>query len=207
MDSQLASQSMSFAAAPPLPPTLSQDTELYGIESQQAFRTRWQSGPIGTAVFILAFDNPARLATKIGGDGVQLQNSAVDWTQIDKLATNGAPGQSITKQQLRTLKQHYASISDDDLIIEAMGDVPALYLLLKEAVEPLRSAFGEKALLQLEALEAEEEGIILRVVVNLPSTIDPPAELMRGFKRDWWFQHCSRSQAALVFDYETGNGF
>ena len=65
------------------------------------------------------------------------------------------------------------------------------------------AAFGENALLQLEALETDEEGAILRVVVNLPSATDAPADLMRGFKRDWWFQHCSRSGASLVFDYET----
>jgi hypothetical protein len=52
-------------------------------------------------------------------------------------------------------------------------------------------------------LETDEEGAILRVVVNLPSATDAPADLMRGFKRDWWFQHCSRSGASLVFDYET----
>jgi hypothetical protein len=44
-------------------------------------------------------------------------------------------------------------------------------------------------------------------MVNLPAETEKPAELMRGFKQDWWFENCSRSEAALVFDYEIGNGF
>ena len=206
MDSQFSLQSVPLGAAPPLTAMAFQAIELYGIESQQGFHTQWQPTHTGTAVFTLAFDNPARPATRIEDEGVHLDIAAANWAQIDKFAINGTPGQLITTHRLHTLKQYYTSISEDDPIMEALGAVPALYFLLQEAVGPLRCAFGEKALLQLEALETDEEGTILRVVVNLPSATDEPAELMRGFKRDWWFQHCSRSQASLVFDYETGNG-
>jgi hypothetical protein len=206
MGSQFSSQSVPHGAATPLAEIVTQATELYGIESQRGFDAQWQSAPNGTAVFTLAFDNSPLPATKIEGEGGQREISAVDWAQIDRLAIDGTPGQAITKQQLRTLKRYYASISEDGLIMEALGEVPALYLLLKEAVGPLRAAFGDEALLQLEALETDEEGTILRVVVHLPSATDAPAERMRGFKRDWWFQRCSLSQASLVFDYERANG-
>jgi hypothetical protein len=104
------------------------------------------------------------------------------------------------------LQQWYALVSEDCLITAALAEAPSLYRLLKEAVEPLRLAFGERKLLQLEALESDE-GNILRVVVKLPFDTERPAALMRRFKQGWWLKNCSRSEASLVFDYETGNGY
>jgi hypothetical protein len=106
------------------------------------------------------------------------------------------------------LRKLYALAGDDDTTIAALTEWPTLYLLLTDAIEPLRRAFGEKKLLQLEALNFDdEEGSILRVLIRLPSDTPRPAELMHRFQEDWWLNNCSRSHASLVFDYETGNGF
>jgi hypothetical protein len=110
------------------------------------------------------------------------------------------------REGLADLHRHYAVVTDESLITDVLVMVPALYYLLKEAVQPLRCAFGERKLLQLEALESDED-TVLRVMVKLPSDTPRPAELMHKFKRDWWLTNCSRSQALLVFDYEIGNGF
>jgi hypothetical protein len=113
----------------------------------------------------------------------------------------------LLRAQLMNIQLDYALVSDERLITEVLADVPTLYSLLKAAVQPLRLTFGEtKLLLQIEALESDED-TILRVMVRLPSDTAQPAELMRTFKRDWWLQNCSRSEASLVFDYETGDAF
>ena len=117
------------------------------------------------------------------------------------------PSARLFREQLVQLQQFYAIKSSDRLIIETLEDVPVLFSLLRDAVEPLRSAFGEKKLLKLEAVEAPDEGRILRVIVRLPAVTPRPADLMRGFKRNWWLNKCARSHASLVFDYEIGNGF
>ncbi len=120
-----------------------------------------------------------------------------DWPQGDT---------PLLREQLINLQRDYTLVSNTSLITDVLADVPALYSLLQQAVRPLRLTFGERKLLLLEALESDED-TILRVLVKLPSDTTRPAELMRGFKRDWWLKNCSRSQASLVFDYETGNGF
>ncbi len=116
------------------------------------------------------------------------------------------PDPKVIRDQLLQLRKFYTVLSQDSLIIATLAEFPALFLLLKDAAGPLRRAFGERLLLQLEALQSDE-GTILRVVVRLPFGTDRPAELMRNFKRAWWLDNCSRSEASLVFDYETGNGF
>ena len=109
-------------------------------------------------------------------------------------------------EQLITLQRSYTFLCEDSLIADALAQVPSLYSLLKAAVEPLRIAFGESKLLQLEALVSDDD-TVLRVIVKLSHGIEKPAALMRKFKLDWWFKNCSRSEASLVFDYEIGNGF
>ncbi len=106
--------------------------------------------------------------------------------------------------QLLQLQHHYALVGDDALVAASLTESPALYSLLEEAVEPLRAAFGENKLLRLEALESDE-GSILRVIVQLPCEAENAAELMHRFKSNWWLRNCSRSNASLVFDYETGD--
>jgi hypothetical protein len=126
--------------------------------------------------------------------------------EINKGESQPHPNPRQIHEYLLQVQRWYALVSEGSLITAALAEVPALYLLLKEAVEPLRLAFGERKLLQLEALESDDGGI-LRVVVKLPSDTETPAALMRGFKQGWWFKNCSRAEGSLVFDYETGNGF
>jgi len=122
------------------------------------------------------------------------------------LSERGDLSAVILEGQVQELRHYYALLSDDAHIGAAFQDVPALFSLLKSAVEPLRSTFGDERLFQLEALESDE-GTILRVIAKLPHDIGNAAELMSKFNRDWWVDNCARSKASLVFDYETGDGF
>ncbi len=115
------------------------------------------------------------------------------------------PLQSMS-EQLITLQRFYTFLSDGSLIADVLMEVPPVYSLLIAAIEPLRIAFGENKLLQLEAL-ASDDDTVLRVIVKLSHGKQKPAALMRKFKLHWWLKHCSRSQASLVFDYEIGDGF
>ena len=110
------------------------------------------------------------------------------------------------RDQLRKLQEDYVFLSDEPSFTEVLTKLPEVYRLLRNAVEPLRRAFGEKNLFQLESL-ASDDDTVLRVIVTLPSDTTGPAELMRRFKRSWWLKHCARSEASLVFDYEIADGF
>jgi hypothetical protein len=111
-----------------------------------------------------------------------------------------------SNEQLADLQRSYTFLTGDAVIAEMLVQVPSLYSLLKAAVEPLRAAFGDRKLLLLEALTSDED-TVLRVMVRLSRDIQIPAALMRKFKLDWWLRNSPHSEAALVFDYETGNGF
>jgi hypothetical protein len=111
-----------------------------------------------------------------------------------------------TDEPLINLQGSYTFLSDAAVIADVLTQVPALYPLLKAAIEPLRISFGDKKLLVLEALTSDES-TTLRVVVKLSHNTENPAALMRNFKQEWWLKNCSQSQASLVFDYEIGNGF
>ncbi len=108
--------------------------------------------------------------------------------------------------QLAHLERDYSLSGDTSVITSVLTEVPALYSLLGEAVEPLERAFGSKKLLQLQTLESDDD-TVLRVMVRLPLTTAGVKEKMSRFKHDWWLKNCSRSEALLVFDYELGNGF
>jgi hypothetical protein len=117
-----------------------------------------------------------------------------------------APSSSDVRGNLLDLRRHYAFVGDESLITAALEEVPTLYALLENAAEPLRLAFGQGNLLQLEALESDE-GIILRVMVKLPPRTENAPDLMGRFQRSWWFKNCSSAEASLVFDYEISDGF
>jgi hypothetical protein len=115
-------------------------------------------------------------------------------------------GAASPSQQLADLEDCYTLSSAGDSIQNLLVELPTLYTLLMEAVKPLQVVFGGNKLLRIEALESDED-TVLRVMVKLPADTPQPAELMRKFKRDWWFKNSRGSQAFLVFDYEIGNGF
>jgi hypothetical protein len=108
-------------------------------------------------------------------------------------------------EQLAHLRREYTFGGNASLISEVLADVPALYPLLTEAVSPIQAAFGQEKRLHLEALESDDDKV-LRVIIRLPLNTPRAGDLMRQFKQEWWLENCSRSEASLVFDYETGNG-
>ena len=104
--------------------------------------------------------------------------------------------------QLRALRQYYTVIGSDRSVIDVLEDEAALSKLLIEAVQPLRTAFGEKRLLQVRVQNSDDDRL-LRVAVQLPADFDCDAEgALRSFDREWWLKNCHRSGGTLVFDYE-----
>ena len=104
--------------------------------------------------------------------------------------------------QLRTLQQHYTVVNSNRVIIELLEEEPALYRLLVEAVQPLRTVFGEKLLLQLRVQYSGEDSL-LKVAVQLPADFGgDPEQVLHSFDTEWWLNNCHRSGGALVFDYE-----
>lgn len=104
--------------------------------------------------------------------------------------------------QLRTLQQHYVILGSGRLVTELLEEESALFALLVEAVQPLRTAFGERRLLQVRVQHSDDDSL-LRVAVQLPAVFgDDPERALRSFDREWWLNNCHRSGGALVFDYE-----
>ena len=131
-----------------------------------------------------------------------------DARPVSANASGHRPGPSphLILEHLFQIRQSYAVVGETGVLKAALEQLPTLYPLLREAVGPLQNAFGSGKLLQLEPLESDD-GVVLRVIVKLPSGTNAPAEMMRQFKKDWWLKNCSRSGASLVFDYETDNAF
>jgi hypothetical protein len=104
--------------------------------------------------------------------------------------------------QLRALRQHYTILDSSRSLIEFLGQEPALYALLAEAVQHLKDAFGERRLVQVR-LQASDDGSLLKAAVQLPADFgDDPERALQSFDEEWWLKNCSRSGGSLVFDYE-----
>ena len=96
-------------------------------------------------------------------------------------------------------------LNSNRVIIEFLEEEPALYRLLVEAVQPLRTVFGEKRLLQLRVQYSDEDSL-LKVAVQLPVDFGgDPEQALHSFDTEWWLNNCHRSGGALVFDYEIQN--
>ncbi len=104
-------------------------------------------------------------------------------------------------RQIRSLQQHYTIVDRNDLIIEILGEQPALYAILIEAVAPLQRAFGDRRIIQLRAKFSEDDSL-LKVAVQLPADLRDPERALHTFDENWWLENCHRSGGALVFDYE-----
>jgi hypothetical protein len=103
--------------------------------------------------------------------------------------------------QVRVLQQHYTMLNRNDLIIEILGEEPALYPLLLAAVRPLQNAFGQGRIIQVRAQVSDDDSLV-KVAVQLPATFGDPEHALLSFDASWWLDNCHRSGGALVFDYE-----
>ena len=105
-------------------------------------------------------------------------------------------------EQLRLLHQHYIILDDSYPVHEFLETEPQLYWLLIDAVKPLQRTFGDKRIIYLRVLSADEDSI-LKVVIQLPADFGgDPEHALRSFDETWWLHNCHRSSGALVFDYE-----
>jgi len=109
--------------------------------------------------------------------------------------------------QLRALQEHYTILDDDRTVRELLETEPALYSLLKEAIKPLRHAFGDKWIIHVRVLSSNED-TILKVAVQLPADFGgDPERALRAFEEEWWLNNRHRSGGALIFDYEMRDAF
>ena len=71
---------------------------------------------------------------------------------------------------------------------------------LIQAVQPLKSAFGER----LSHIRVQHSGYdrLLKIAVRIPGDFVEPEIALRSFDANWWINNCQRSSGALVFDYE-----
>jgi hypothetical protein len=135
-----------------------------------------------------------RFASEAHGYGGSLLSQGTTFEQV-------RPNRDLSGQ-LRTLRQYYTLLESDRGVIDVLEDEAALFTLLIEAVQPLRTAFGEKRLLQVRVQYSDDDRL-LKVAVQLPADFDCDAEgALRSFDREWWLKNCHRSGGTLVFDYE-----
>ena len=68
----------------------------------------------------------------------------------------GRPSARVALERFRQLRQAYSLVGDESVVASALTELPSLYPLLQEAVQPLQVAFGDEKRLQLEALESAQ---------------------------------------------------
>jgi len=104
------------------------------------------------------------------------------------------------KTRLQTLQQFYTPVGAEDQIVNRLAESPALYQLLSEAVGHIHAEFGDAAMLQLKALESDEDVLMKVVIYSALGMAEAEAALGR-FDETWWLDNCHRSPSTLVFDY------
>lgn len=106
--------------------------------------------------------------------------------------------------QVRMLQQHYVILGSNRSVVELLQVDPTLFLLLTEAVQPLKRAFGDN-LLRIRVQDADDESL-LKVAVQVPADFAAPETALQSFDNEWWINNCHRSNGTLVFDYELRDG-
>ena len=115
-----------------------------------------------------------------------------------------APPRRDLAGQLRNLQQHYLLIDSARDVIQLLDEYASLYLLLLEAVRPLKAAFGDR-LFHIRVQRSDYDSL-LKVAIQLPADFALPETALKAFDNDWWINSCHRSSGALVFDYEIQDG-
>jgi hypothetical protein len=98
------------------------------------------------------------------------------------------------------LQQHYVMLGTDGSVVELLEKDPTLFVLLGEAVQPLKRAFGDN-LLRIRVQDADDDSL-LKVAVHVPADFATPETALQSFDSEWWINNCHRSTGTLVFDYE-----
>jgi len=91
--------------------------------------------------------------------------------------------------RLQALRQFYTPVGAADQIISRLAEAPALYKLLSKAVQHIHAEFSDAVILQLNALESDED-VLIKVVILSPLGMEEAT-----------LNNCHRSPSAIVFDY------
>jgi hypothetical protein len=106
---------------------------------------------------------------------------------------------SLGTKRLRDLQRLYTPVGAEELIVDLLAEVPVLFSLLKEAVDPIYAEFGDAIILQLRAQESDEN-VLLRVVIQSALNIEEAEVALERFEDAWWLDNCHKSSGSLVFD-------
>jgi hypothetical protein len=133
--------------------------------------------------------------------GIIIGNSSIcNQSSFDSPYTQIQPRHNLAAQ-LRRLQQDYTIIDNDRDVIGLLAEHARLFTLLTQAVQHLRSAFGENRLFHVRVQHSDEDSL-LKVAVQLPVDFPEPETALHVFDTTWWINNCQRSSGALVFDYE-----
>lgn len=78
----------------------------------------------------------------------------------------------------------------------------SLVTVLRDAVNPLKDAFGAKSIFRLELSIDDDDSTMLYGVAVCHSTVREAAEALDRFEEDWWLDHMTRDTVDLAFTYK-----
>ncbi len=144
--------------------------------------------------------------TPVWDEGQQLVDIFIANSNIHNQSCLDSPNTQIHPRhnlasQLRRLQQDYTIIDNDRDVIGLLAEHAKLFTLLTQAVQHLRSAFGENRLFHVRVQHSDEDSL-LRVAVQLPVHFPEAETALHVFDTTWWINNCQQSGGALVFDFE-----
>lgn len=104
-------------------------------------------------------------------------------------------------EDIRKLKSIYLFTSDE-LIASFLTGHSAVARVLLAAETPLKRAFGDSAIFDLQLSRDEDGSTILYAVVIWRESMQGAVDALKNFDDDWWLDHMSPATASLVFTYE-----
>jgi hypothetical protein len=111
-------------------------------------------------------------------------------------------GYRVLQDDISRLRQSYVFTTSKplDLFLARRSVIVAI---LREAVVPLRSAFGQDTLFRLELSVDEYEVATVYCVVVWRGSVKSAAQAFESFSEGWWLDHMTPATNDLVFIYRT----
>lgn len=77
-----------------------------------------------------------------------------------------------------------------------------LQALLRQAREPLETAFGKGTLRRLTLVQDDEGIETLFCLLNIPGNVEAARRALKSFDSAWWLARAQRASGKLDFDFE-----
>jgi hypothetical protein len=82
-----------------------------------------------------------------------------------------------------------------------LADHISLLSILRDAVGPLKSAFGDDNIFTLELSIDEDDSMMLYGIVVWRESVQSAARALDHFEEDWWLDRMTSDTADLAFTY------